>query len=708
LKILVTGGTGFIGKNLLKRLYLTDHKILVCSRNFKKKKLNIEFVKYNVGDLLKKKIKIFKPEVIIHLAWEGIPNFSKKTCQINLQKNISFFNQILKLKSIKKIISSGSCAEYGDKKNNCLESFICKPNSYFSDAKIKTLDHLKKLSNKNNIEYVWLRLFFVYGPLQRNNSLIPSIINNYLQNKKIKIKNPLARNDYIFVGDVIDAILKSLKRKKINGIINIGSGKLTSTHQVLRFIEKDLNISNLASYKLNKIEKKNDNFSKKADISRAKKLLGWYPKYNIKQGIIETLKILNNMRIKQAVFFCGGVGKRLLPLTKTIPKPMTLIDDMPFLWHLLKQFSDQGINNFLLLTGYKSKIIKNYFKNGSKWKWKIKYHEGPINWKTGKRLFESKKLLNDYFFLNYSDNFMNFDFNKMKNSHKKEKKAISLSVVKKKFGNIYLDNKKNLIVYNNKRGNPKFNFVEIGYMLVDKKKIFKYLNKNNINFSDYFNTIIRDHNMNYNFSDFNYLSISDLIRLSITKKFFKQKKVIFVDRDGIINKKKPKGQYVSKWKEFEFIKENLKGLYLLCKSGFKFILITNQAGVERKLISPKALNLIHNKMLLYLKRKKIDILKIYCCPHHWDTDCYCRKPKPGLFFEASRKYNVFLKKTLYIGDDPRDCEAAFNSGSNSILIQKKNLYFKNKSYRPLKIEKNILDAIPYVNKFYSEILNANY
>ena len=109
--------------------------------------------------------------------------------------------------------------------------------------------------------------------------------------------------------------------------------------------------------------------------------------------------------INQAVIFCGGFGKRLLPLTKKIPKPMVKLDNKPFLFHLIMQCKSNGINNFLILCGYKANVIKKYFGNGSKMGVKIKYHYNPPYVETYKRLIDAKKLLKEQFLLMYSDNY---------------------------------------------------------------------------------------------------------------------------------------------------------------------------------------------------------------------------------------------------------------------------------------------------------------
>ena len=96
---------------------------------------------------------------------------------------------------------------------------------------------------------------------------------------------------------------------------------------------------------------------------------------------------------KQAVILCGGLGSRLRPYTLSNPKPMILCNEKPFIWYLMNQMSEKGISNFILLTGYLSQKIKDYFGNGDSFGWRIEYSSGPLEWDTGRRLCEAKKLL---------------------------------------------------------------------------------------------------------------------------------------------------------------------------------------------------------------------------------------------------------------------------------------------------------------------------
>ena len=141
-----------------------------------------------------------------------------------------------------------------------------------------------------------------------------------------------------------------------------------------------------------------------------------------------------------------------------------------------------------------------------------------------------------------------------------------------------------------------------------------------------------------------------------------------IDRDGVINKKAPQGEYISKWEDFEWIPETRAAMKLLSAEGFKFIVITNQAGIARGMVDKHELEQIHQNMQDNLDDDGIEIIDIYVCEHHWEEDCLCRKPKPGMLLQASYDHLFRLDKTLFIGDDTRDCQAAHKAECGSIFI----------------------------------------
>ena len=282
MNILVSGATGFIGKNLVKSLLGGVHSVLaIYNKSKNKNNKNIKFIKIdfnkNLSNSQKKKIFNFKPDIFVHLAWSGIPDFSHKVSQDNFLSSKIFINYLIKEIKIKKIIITGSCFE---KKNSLMG------NSFFSVYKKKLYKYVQNISKKNKVSFLWFRLFYVYGRYQRRDSLIPYLINAISSNKSISILKPDHSNDYIHVSDVVNLIIKSLNKKSTSGIFDVGSGKLTNT----RFISEQL----LKNYKYKKkIQYKNlgkKNLSLKANIEKTYNFFKWKPKFYITKHITTLLK----------------------------------------------------------------------------------------------------------------------------------------------------------------------------------------------------------------------------------------------------------------------------------------------------------------------------------------------------------------------------------------------------------------------------------
>jgi D-glycero-D-manno-heptose 1,7-bisphosphate phosphatase len=127
----------------------------------------------------------------------------------------------------------------------------------------------------------------------------------------------------------------------------------------------------------------------------------------------------------------------------------------------------------------------------------------------------------------------------------------------------------------------------------------------------------------------------------------------FLDRDGVINRKPPEGDYVRTWKEFQFLPGIADWIQLFNALGLLVVVITNQRGVARGLIRAEDLQEIHRNMTQELAAAGARIDDIFACPHENGT-CECRKPKPGMVWMAQRKWNIDLGASLLVGDSPSD------------------------------------------------------
>ena len=151
----------------------------------------------------------------------------------------------------------------------------------------------------------------------------------------------------------------------------------------------------------------------------------------------------------------------------------------------------------------------------------------------------------------------------------------------------------------------------------------------------------------------------------------KNKKVIFIDRDGVINKD-PGGwtehSYVTNWGEFIFLPGSVGAIKKLTKHGYEIFLISNQAGVSKGYYAEEELKRITSKMIEEIKKMGGRIRRAYYCIHQDSDDCDCRKPKTGLFKQAEKEFGIAAKGNFFIGDGKMDIEAGLAMGMKTILV----------------------------------------
>ncbi|MFX1503149.1 MAG: D-glycero-beta-D-manno-heptose 1,7-bisphosphate 7-phosphatase [Promethearchaeota archaeon] len=144
-------------------------------------------------------------------------------------------------------------------------------------------------------------------------------------------------------------------------------------------------------------------------------------------------------------------------------------------------------------------------------------------------------------------------------------------------------------------------------------------------------------------------------------------KAIFLDRDGVINKEV---SYLSNPDKFEFIDGSIEALKILKQKKFLLIVITNQAGIARGFLTEETLKRIHNKMIDNLMQNGVKLDDIYYCPHHPDFTgpCECRKPNPGMIFNAKSKYNIDLPQSYMVGDTLNDIQTGIVANCKTVLV----------------------------------------
>ncbi len=291
-KVLVVGGTGFIGYHVLKNLSKKKYFLYSLSKKKPKKKNRLRNIKYIYCDItkfkdLKKKLNCHFDH-IINLS--GYIDHSKKkenmNCHFHGCKNLV---SVFKKKKIKTFIQVGSSLEYGNQSSPQSENKKCKPRGSYGLSKLKASDFLKSVGKIYDFPYIILRPYQIYGPKQKNNRLIPQTIEACLKNKKFDCSLGLQKRDFLYVGDFVELIKKIFKQIKLRKeIFNVGSGKPVSVKQIIKMIQS---IIGLGKPQFGKITMRKDEInSLYPSIKKSKKKFNWTPKIKLKAGIKKTIQ----------------------------------------------------------------------------------------------------------------------------------------------------------------------------------------------------------------------------------------------------------------------------------------------------------------------------------------------------------------------------------------------------------------------------------
>jgi len=300
-KVLITGGTGFVGANLVRKLVNEGYDVYVIHRK-SSNMWRLEDIKKTftsiVCDLMErdslfKIIETIKPDFIIHLAiYGGLPG--QKDEHITMDTNLKgTINLVEALESIdyKCFINTGSSSEYGPKNCPMSEDLVCNPINIYGVAKLAATNYCNYVARIKNRCIGTLRLFSPFGDFEEKGRLIPHLITNIIDGNDVKLANPKAVRDFIYIDDVIDLYLKILANpEKLKGeVFNVGLG----TQECIEYIAKTVkNIeespSNLVFGALD--GRCSDTEMWFSDNKKVKETFNWKPQFTIEDGLKKSIK----------------------------------------------------------------------------------------------------------------------------------------------------------------------------------------------------------------------------------------------------------------------------------------------------------------------------------------------------------------------------------------------------------------------------------
>ncbi len=228
---MVTGASGFIGKNLIPKLLEKQYEVIAITRSSK----SIQELEWSSRiqiiqcDLYESYEDIFnnQPDVniLIHMAWENLKDFSNSSHLSEcLPKNYEFIKAAVDRK-IPHILVAGTCLEYGMQSGALSEDLETKPSVAYGIAKDMLRKSIEKLKSEKNFIFQWLRLFYIYGEGQAKSSLLSQLdmaIKNGDEEFKMSLGTQL--RDYLSINDVVDNIILSISNTDVQGVINCCSG----------------------------------------------------------------------------------------------------------------------------------------------------------------------------------------------------------------------------------------------------------------------------------------------------------------------------------------------------------------------------------------------------------------------------------------------------------------------------------------------------
>lgn len=298
MKILITGGSGFLGRNLIERLVGYGHE-LSCLDRFEASFLRDFGVKMFLGDIYEKVLvdeAMAGQDVVIHMACTVIPKTSNDDPYFDVMSNIGGAIHLLDAAVANKVrrfvfLSSGGTV-YGTPQSTPIkESHPTNPECSYGITKLTIEKYLNLYHKLHGISTCSIRLANPYGKYQRFISAqgaIPVFCYKALKGEQIEIwGDGSVRRDFIYVGDVVEAIEKALLNSEVVGEINVGSGKSTSINDILGVIERVLGTAVCRCYSEARLCDVQENV---LDIDRAVKKLDWRPRIDLDEGISLTLQ----------------------------------------------------------------------------------------------------------------------------------------------------------------------------------------------------------------------------------------------------------------------------------------------------------------------------------------------------------------------------------------------------------------------------------
>lgn len=235
-KVLVTGATGFIGNYVIQELLKRNYDVIATSASLEKAQTflwynKVKYIPFRLQDI-DNAIDYYKffqsPDVLIHLAWEGLPNYkSAFHIEENLPRQLKLLDNLIN-NGLRDLSVTGTCFEYGMQEGCLSEDMDALPANPYAIAKNTLRQKLQDLALKKNISFKWIRLFYMYGKGQSPNSLLSQLDKAIAEGQEVfNMSGGEQQRDYLPVEKMVEYIVNIALQDKVTGVINCCSGKPT-------------------------------------------------------------------------------------------------------------------------------------------------------------------------------------------------------------------------------------------------------------------------------------------------------------------------------------------------------------------------------------------------------------------------------------------------------------------------------------------------
>ncbi len=391
------------------------------------------------------------------------------------------------------------------------------------------------------------------------------------------------------------------------------------------------------------------------------------------------------MQIKEAIILAGGLGTRLRESVPDLPKCMASVAGRPFLGYVIDHFRMQGIQEFIFSLGYKSEVIEKWLKEDyDTLQYKIVIEEEPLGTGGAIQLALQKATTENILVAN-GDTLFKVNVPELLEVHQRSKGECTLSLKPMKsfdrYGVVELEKNGKINSFKEKKYYEE-GFINGGIYLLNKEKFLQHSFSNKFSFEqDYLEKYFTTCNFFGSIQDVYFIDIGvptdfkkaqlELARTPLALNKIDKDWTIFIDRDGVINKELP-GTYVLNWDQFDFCEGVLPALEILNKKFKRIVIVSNQRGVGKELMSLDDLEAIHKEMQKEIVAAGGRIDKIYFCTEV-DGTCFNRKPNPGMAIQSIKDFpNIDFEKSIMIGNKPGDMRFGRSAGMYTVFLTTTN------------------------------------